>query len=44
MERESKAGAGRKGDVTDVEADDVEDLYRSSQAKCGVMCREVART
>ena len=36
MKREKNAGAGRKGDVTDVEADDVEDLYRSSQAKCGV--------
>ena len=30
--------------MTGVEANDVEGLYRSSKVKCGVKCREVART
>lgn len=34
----------REDYMTGVEADDVEDLYRSSKVKCGVICREVPRT
>ena len=35
----------REDDMTGVMADDVEDLYRSSEVKCGVViCREVPRT
>ena len=33
----------RGGDMTDDEADNVEDLYRSSKVQCGVMCREVPK-
>lgn len=35
---------GEQCDLAGVEVNDVEDLYRSSKVKCGVMCREVPRT
>ena len=35
---------GKEDEVTGAKADVVEDLYRSSKVKCGVICREVPRT
>lgn len=44
MRSGQKRNDGKEGDVTGVEADDLEGLYRSLKVKCGVMCREVPRT
>ena len=39
-----KDNDSKENDVTGIEADDLEGLYRSFQVNCGVMCREVPRT
>ena len=44
MQRGQGRSVGKESILKGFEAADVEDLYRSSNVKCGVMCREVPRT